>query len=92
MQKELRQVFSLYLSCFGLQEHQFIGQVFANVVVGLALGNLWKFEPKFMIGSGCVGGVVAIIMSWFIIIPTREIENSENDDDESSGSDHPNSL
>ena len=76
-----------------LNSFNVIGQVFANVLVGLALGNLWDFNPKFMIGSGCVGGAVAIIMSWFIIIPSREIENSDNDnDDESSGSDHPNSL
>ena len=75
-----------------LNSFNVIGQIFSNVVVGLALGNLWPFESKFMIGSGCVGGAVAIIMSWFIIIPSREIENFENDDDESSGSDHPNSL
>ena len=76
-----------------LNSFNVIGQIFANVVVGLALGNLWHFNPKFMIGSGCVGGVVAVIMSWFVIVPSREIENSENDnDDESSGSDHPNSL
>ncbi|KAK8876336.1 hypothetical protein M9Y10_006534 [Tritrichomonas musculus] len=75
-----------------LNSFNVIGQIFANVVVGLALGNLWDFQPRFMIGSGIAGGVAAIIMSWFIIVPSREIENSENDDDESSGSDHPNSL
>lgn len=77
-----------------LNSFNVIGQIFANVVVGLALGNLWKFQPRFMIGSGIAGGVVAVVMSWFIIVPTREIENSSGDmnDDESSGSDHPNSL
>lgn len=77
-----------------LNSFNVIGQIFANVVVGMGLGNLWRFQPRFMIGSGCVGGAVAVVMSWFIIIPSREIENSSDDmkDDESSGSDRPNSL
>ncbi|KAK8892718.1 hypothetical protein M9Y10_029959 [Tritrichomonas musculus] len=75
-----------------LNSFNVVGQVFANVIVGLGLGNLWDFKARFMIGSGIAGGIAAVIMSWFIIVPSREIVNSESNDDESSGSDNPNSL
>lgn len=78
-----------------LNSFNVIGQIFANVVVGMGLGNLWKFEPRFMIGSGIVGGVISVVMSWFIIIPSRAIENSDElsyDEESSYGSDHPDSL
>ncbi|KAK8843148.1 hypothetical protein M9Y10_025344 [Tritrichomonas musculus] len=68
-------------------------QIAVNVIVGLGLGNLWDFEPKLMIGSGIVGGVISVIMSWFIIFSSREIGNSDDmNDEDTSGSDNPNSL
>ena len=70
-----------------------ISQIAVNIIVGLGLGNLWDFEPKFLIGSGIVGGVISVIMSWFIIVSSREIENSDDmNDEDNSGSDNPNSL
>lgn len=68
-------------------------QIAVNVIVGLGLENLWDFEPKLMIGSGIVGGVISVIMSWFIIVSSREIGNSDDmNDEDTSGSDNPNSL
>lgn len=70
------------------------GQILANVIVGMGLGNLWNFEPKYMIGSGVVGGAIAIVLSLFIIVPSRDVGDfeDEDNDDQSSESDHPNSL
>lgn len=77
-----------------LNSFNVIGQIVANVGVGMGLGNLWDFEPRFMIGSGCVGGVLSIITSFFIVVPSRAVEHSDDDkiDEDTSDSDHPNSL
>lgn len=76
-----------------LNSFNVISQIAVNIIVGLGLGNLWDFEPKFLIGSGIVGGVISVIMSWFIIVSSREIENSDDmNDEDNSGSDNPNSL
>lgn len=69
------------------------GQIFANVVVGMGLGNFWDFKPNIMIGSGCVLGVIGVFFGWLIIIPSREVVNDLSDNvNESSSSDRPDSL
>lgn len=78
-----------------LNSFNVVGPISANAVVGMGLGNLWKFGPRFMIGSGIAGGEISVVMSWFIIIPSRAIENSDEisyDEESSYGSDHPDSL
>lgn len=70
------------LNCFNV-----IGQQISNFGIGMGLGKIWGNKPGHLIGISCIFAFIGAILSFWIVVPDKvneisddEIEDSESED------------